>query len=70
MLNFFIAAIDIEKAYFQGGELSRDIYVYPPRGWASSPYVVWKLISPAYGITESGKLWMKTAENWMFNFGL
>ena len=69
VLNMVIATIDIKGAYLQGGYLSRDIYVRPPKGWAAHG-VLWRLLKPAYGIVESGRLWQLTIESWMSGQGI
>ncbi len=65
-----LATLDISKAYLQAGDLQRDIYMRPPTGWESSRGEVWKLMKPAYGLVESGRLWQTTVEPWMASYGL
>ena len=69
VLNMVIATIDIKGAYLQGGYLSRDIYVRPPKGWAAHG-VLWRLLKPAYGIIESGRLWQLKIESLMSGQGI
>lgn len=70
ILRLSLATIDIKGAYLQGEHLTRDIYMRPPRGWASTPRMVWKLLKPAYGLVESGRLWQLVVEEWMSNQGV
>lgn len=65
LFNFPIASIDIKSAYLQGGTLPRDVYMRPPKGWSQPWHVVWKLLRPAYGLTESGRLWQLVIESWL-----
>ena len=60
-----LAVIDISGAYLQSVPLNREIYMRPPPGWASSSKVVWKLLKPAYGLAELGRLWQLTVEKWL-----
>ena len=65
IMSFSIASIDIKGAYLQAGQFPRDIYVKLSKGWASNARTVWKILRPAYGIVESGRLWQLVAEEWM-----
>ena len=69
-LGFTLASIDIREAYLQGGPLGRDIFIYPPIGWASAGRTVWRLIKRAYGIVESVRLWQLAVERWMSGQGI
>ena len=69
VLNMVIATIEIKGAYLQGGYFSRDIYFRPPKCWAVHG-VLWRLLKPAYGIVESGRLWQLTIESWMSGQGI
>ncbi len=43
----------------------------PPNGFASQPGELWKILKPAYGLVESGRLWKTTVEAWMIDtYGL
>jgi len=70
LLGMSIGTIDIKSAYMQGGSLPRDIFMRPPKGWASSHRKVWKILKPVYGIVESGRLWQLTVEKWMSHQGI
>ena len=63
ILKLRFDTVDISGAYLQAGKLNRDVYVRVPDGWTSNKYVVWKLIVPAYGLPESGRLWQLTVED-------
>ena len=65
ILSLNLATIDIKSAFLQSEDLGRDIYMRPPRGWAFSSKVVWRLLKPAYGFVESGRIWQLTVERWM-----
>ena len=62
IFSLSIASIDIIGAYLQAGTFPRDTYAKPPKGWASSSRILWKLLEPAYCIVESGRLWQLVAE--------
>jgi Reverse transcriptase (RNA-dependent DNA polymerase) len=68
LLNFRLSSIDISGAYLQADHITRDIFVRPPTGW-TSPNVVWKILRPAYGLVESGRLWQLAIERWLFDSG-
>lgn len=70
VLQLSVATIDIKKAYMQGGYLSRDIYMRPPKGWASSSRKIWKLLKPAYGLVESGRILLLAIESWLKSEGI
>lgn len=60
-----IAIIDISGAYLQAGPLPRLVFMRPPPGWSSSPLFIWKLLKPAYGLAESGRIWQLAVEKWL-----
>ena len=60
-----IAIIYISGAYLQAGPLPRLVYMRPPPGWSSSPLFIWKLLKPAYGLAESGRIWQLAVEKWL-----
>ncbi len=62
-----LATLDISKTYLQAGHLQRDIYMRPPTGFKSKPGELWKILKPAYGLVESGRLWQTTIEQWMID---
>lgn len=61
-LKLVLDTIDIKDDYRQGEPLLRDIYTRPPRDWASTPRMVWKILKPAYELVESGRLWQLLVE--------
>ena len=63
ILNLPLGTIDISGAYLQAGKLNSDVYVLVPDVWTSNKYVVWKLLVPACGLAESGRLWQLTVED-------
>eukprot|EP00171_Calliarthron_tuberculosum_P003781 IDg3781t1 len=56
---------DIGGAYFQEDPLDRDVYMLPPELWKDSRGIAYKLLKPAYGLVESGKLWQLKIEKWL-----
>jgi len=69
LLHFGIASLDISGAYLQAGKLQRDIYMRPPKGWTEYIDEVWKIVKPAYGLVESGRLWQLCVEEWLQAYG-
>ena len=69
IFQFAIASLDISGAYLQAGDLGRDIYMRPPKGWTSFIDEVWKIVKPAYGLVESGRLWQLCIEQWLSDYG-
>ena len=63
LLDFSFATLDIKSAYLQAGKFPRTIFVRPPKGWAE-PGIVWRILKPAYGLVESGRLWQLAIERW------
>ena len=55
LLEFSFASLDIKSAYLQ--------FVRPPKGWAK-PGIFWRILKPAYGLVESGRLWQLAIERW------
>ena len=70
IFRFFLATLDIKSAYLQAGPMPRTIYVRTPKGWSTSRHALWKLLKPAYGIAESGRLWQLQIEAWMSGQGI
>lgn len=69
LLQHRLAKIDIKGAYLQAGALPRDIFVIPPKLWRTTPDAVWRLLGPAYGITETGRLWQRCVESFLQGLG-
>lgn len=65
ILGFRLGTIDIAGAYLQSGTLNREVFVRLPTGWTDSPFIVWKLLVPSYGLVEAGRLWQLSVEYWM-----
>ena len=65
-----LGSIDVRSAYMQGGWPARNIFVRPPKGWTSLHRGIWKLLKPAYGIVESGRIWRLAVERWMSRQGI
>jgi Reverse transcriptase (RNA-dependent DNA polymerase) len=59
--KFSVGSIDVVAAYLQSGPLPRRVFARPPRGWAK-PGCLWRLLRPAYGLVESGRLWQLAIE--------
>ena len=70
ILRFAVSTIDITGAYLQAGEIKREIYMRPPRGWITSSKELWKLEKPAYGLVDSGRIWQLCVEDWLLSYGL
>jgi hypothetical protein len=51
-----VGSQDIKAAYLQANGFSREIYVGPPQEEADILHP-WKLENPAYGLSDSGRLW-------------
>ena len=69
LFHFELASLDMAAAYLQAGMLEREIYMRPPRGWTKYIDEVWKLLNPAYGLVESGRLWQLCIEELMTVYG-
>ena len=68
--KWIVGQMDVESAFLQALGFSRRIYVRPPRE-ANTPDILWLLELPAYGLTESGRLWFFTSDKELIkSFGL
>jgi Reverse transcriptase (RNA-dependent DNA polymerase) len=54
-----LQSLDISKAYVQGENLQRDIYMVPPKELYLDNRML-KLVKPLYGITDAGDIWYET----------
>lgn len=57
-----IGSMDVRAAFLQADGFSRSIYVRPPRE-EGQKNVLWKLLAPAYGLVDSGRLWYLTSNS-------
>lgn len=69
LFQFFLSTVDISAAYLQSGERKRDIYMRPPMSWRTHIDELWKLLKPAYGLVEGGRLWQLRIEEWLLDYG-
>ena len=53
--------MDVETAFLQGKDLTRDIFVKPPR--EANTDSVWKLNKSVYGLNEASKHWYERASD-------
>ena len=67
-LHMPLSSVDVRMAYLQARPLDREIFMIPPKGCAENG-VFWKLIRPAYGITEAGRLWQRTINDFLSSYG-
>ncbi len=63
--RFQPSKIDISGAYLQAKDIERDVFVRPPTSWMTFFGARWKLLKPAYGFVNSGRLWQINVETWM-----
>ena len=49
-------SVDIKAAFLQGRNISREIYVRPPREFAESG-IIWKLKKVVYGLNDAARNW-------------
>jgi hypothetical protein len=62
--NISVGSIDVVAAYLQSGPLPRRVFVIPPQEWARRG-CLWRLLRPAYGLVESGRLGQLAIEKWI-----
>ena len=55
-----IGSMDVRAAFLQANGFNRTIYVRPPRE-EEQPGILWKLLTAAYGLVDSGRLWYLTS---------
>jgi hypothetical protein len=60
--KFSVGSIDVVAANLQSGPLPWRVFVRRPRGWAK-PGRLRRLLRPACGLVESGRLWQLAIEN-------
>lgn len=61
-----ICQMDAEAAFLQARGFSRTVYVRPPKE-ADDPAGLWLLLAPAYGLSDSGRLWYRTNDEALLN---
>ena len=65
-----IGSMDAVSAFLQATGFAREVYVLPPKE-EQAKGVIWKLLAPAYGLVDSGRLWFLTSRVALCNdFGL
>ena len=61
ILSFQIWSFDVSQAYvLSKDELTRDVYVTPPKEFFDHKKYVLKLRKPLYGLTDAGDYWHRT----------
>ena len=63
--NWEVKCQDATSAFLQSKELTRDIYVVPPKECQYSKPTLWKLKRPMYGLDEASYLWYETIKDFM-----
>ena len=64
IFGFRLFSSDVIQSYIQSAEeLSRDIFLNPPKEFCLGPDQLIKLVKPLYGLTESGDYWGRTLRN-------
>lgn len=65
ILNFPLGCFDMKGACLQSGQVSRELYVRPPKEWNCKRGVLWKIIKLPYGINEAGRQWATEIASWL-----
>ena len=63
-----ICASDVTCAFLQGAELTRDVFVLPPRE-RRVPGTLWKLLKPVYGLVDAPRGWYLALDERLRNVG-
>lgn len=53
--QWHLNSLDVQAAFLQGSELSRDVYLKPPR--EADTTNIWKLNKCVYGLNDASRLW-------------
>ena len=65
-----LQSMDVEKAFLQSGPIDRLVFVRPPKGAGTSPNIVWKLNTAAYGLTDAARRWYTRLYSVLTELGL
>ena len=68
MYNWDINSIDIASAFLQGNEISREIYLKPPKDVCSKGKI-WRLKRCIYGLNDAPREWYKRVTEELMNLG-
>ena len=60
---------DVKSAFLQAKELTRDIFVIPPKEMEYESPTLWRLIHPMYGLDEASYIWYETLRDWFLARG-
>lgn len=61
-----LAQMDAEVAFLQAQGFSREVFIHPPKE-AGDTTGLWKLLAPAYGLADSGRLWYRANDSALLN---
>ena len=62
-------SVDIKSAFLQADMLDRDVHVRPPKNIKKAG-VIWKLLKPLYGLSDSSRNWYFTLTKTLKELGL
>ena len=60
--------VDVQSAFLQGENISRDIYIIPPK--EANTNKLWKLIKPVYGLKVASRKWYDKVCNSLIELGM
>ena len=66
--NWKIHSLDVKAAYLQGDEISRDVFLIPPREYYEGK--LWKLKKTVYGLCDAGRAWYMRVKNELTVLGM
>ena len=68
MKGWICHTIDIKSAFLQGGEIKRDVYLYPPKEFSRGK--IWRLKKIVYGLNDAARMWYETVKEELIKCGL
>ena len=63
-----ICTSDVSSAFLQGQEITRDVYILPPKE-RRVPGGIWRLLKPVYGLTDAPRGWYLALDQKMLQAG-
>ena len=62
-------SLDVRAAFLQGDEISREIYMKPPRGVEEKGYI-WRLLKCPYGLSDAPRTWYDKVKSELLSAGV
>lgn len=67
---YSIAILNIKSAYLPGGNIPREVYMSPSKGWVPLPFIVLRFLKCTHDLSELGRVWQLVVEAWLSSINL